>query len=201
MPSSLTYALGADLSSLCRIRLDVLLHALNATYNLTGEIWECGVYKGGSAVCMRAHMGADCRRTMRLFDTFEGIPEQGQYDTHPVGAFHGTAVDGIRALFAETPDVRIHPGMLPATFSGLEDSQISVAHIDVDQHDAVLACLAFIYPRMQAGGWIILDDYACPGCPGATRAVDTFMADKPEKVVVTLGTPQAWFVKGMEVAS
>ncbi len=89
----------------------------------------------------------------------------------------------------------IHAGLIPETFVGLEDSVISLAHIDVDQYQAVLDCLSFIYPRMLKGGWIVLDDYACPGCPGATRAVDEYLVDKPEKPVITDGTPQAVLIR------
>ena len=49
-----------------------------------------------------------------------------------------------------------------------------------------LAC-EFFYPRMQAGGILLFDDYGYPSCPRAREAVDEFFADKPEirQVMVT----------------
>jgi hypothetical protein len=36
---------------------------------------------------------------------------------------------------------------------------------------------------MQPGAVFVCDDYGFATCPGATRAVDEFLADKPEKLV------------------
>ncbi len=192
-----TRSRGESLSALCKARIEMLLHCLNSTRETPGEIWECGVYRGGSALCMKAHIGdASDVKTMRLFDTFEGIPVKGAHDIHPIGAFNETSEASVRALFEGASKVDIYKGLIPNVFAGLEDATISMAHIDVDQYQAVLDCLTFIYPRMPKGGIIVLDDYACPGCPGATIAVNEFLEGKPERIAITGGTPQAWFVKG-----
>jgi O-methyltransferase len=43
--------------------------------------------------------------------------------------------------------------------------------------------MRFFYPRLVPGGVILCDDYGFTTCPGVRRAVDEFMADKPEHVV------------------
>ena len=188
---------GVGLTCLCPTRLQFLYYAINSTSTLRGEIWECGTYRGGSAMCMKGQLIEEgSARVLRLFDTFEGMPVSGEWDTHAVGTFSETSKGGIYALFEGLEGVLIHPGIMPATFAGLEETRISLAHIDVDQYESVHACLAFVYPRMEEGGYLVLDDYNCPGCPGAKRAVDEFFADKPEPMMVTHGTPQVWYVKG-----
>jgi O-methyltransferase len=135
----------------------------------------------------------DSPRLVRAFDTFAGMPVSGPLDTHLVGAFE-VAAGKTEALLVPL-GVRIHSGVMPDTFVGLEGSAISVAHIDVDQYDSVRDCLAFIYPRLQSGGVVVIDDYNCHGCPGAKQAVDEFMVGKPETLRETPQTPQVWFQK------
>lgn len=162
-------------------RIDSLCLFMRNTTGQGGEYWECGTFRGECAIYVKQSMG-DSPRTMRLFDTFSGQPASGPYDTHPVGSMAGTSIEVVRDLFAGQSGVYIHQGIMPATFAGLEGTVISVANIDVDNHDAVKACLEFVYPRVPAGGYIALDDYGCPACPGAKKATDDFLADKPEKL-------------------
>lgn len=182
------------INGLYRPRLELFAQASKAIASVAGEIWECGVWRGASALAIRRLVAPT--KAMRLFDTFTGIPDKSEWDTHPIGAFKETSEQEVRVLFETEPNVTIHSGCIPQTFVGLDGSTISFAHIDVDQYQATLDCLTYIYPRLSPGGWIVCDDYGCPGCPGAKRAVDEFFADKPEKIVVYPGTTQIYLVKG-----
>lgn len=190
-------ALGTPLSCLCPLRIEILQSALQLTNDLVGEVWECGTYRAGTTLLMKAHLvQMDSPRLMRTFDTFTGMPVAGPLDSNPIGSFADTSLAAVKALLDPVGDtIIIHAGQMPATFAGLEDSIISVAHIDVDQYESVMECLTFIYPRMQVGGWVVIDDYNCAGCPGAHKAVDEFLADKPEVLRCTLETPQVAFKK------
>lgn len=174
-------------------RLAALCSFVDATTSQGGEYWECGTFRGDCAIVIKNHMGQSAR-TMRLFDTFSGQPASGPHDIHLVGSMAGTSQQIVEDLFAGQSGVHIHQGIMPATFSGLEDCIISVANIDVDNHDAVKACLEFVYPRVPPGGYIVLDDYGCPNCPGAKKATDDFLIGKPE-TLESLASPQVHFVK------
>jgi O-methyltransferase len=54
----------------------------------------------------------------------------------------------------------------------------------VDLTEPTRESLAFFYPRMESGGIIVCDDYGQSTSPGATQAVDRFLADKPEKMLM-----------------
>ena len=168
-------------------QLDVLRAAADAieTDQVGGEIWECGVYLGGSATVLAARFPL---RTIRLFDTFgPGIPERTERDPFiQLGQFAITTSDKerIQKHFEAHPNVRIHAGFIPATFDGLDASAIALAHIDVDTYQTYAACLAFIYPRLESGGCMVFDDYGHVHCDGATQAVDEFMALHPELSLV-----------------
>ena len=174
----------------------------HALYSLTrqalaldGEIWECGVFKGGTARMLASVIAAHSQgpRTLRLFDTFAGSP--------PIDDEHDVAYpkrdlttpeqkaelseEAVRGRLREYGFVRFHPGLIPGSFGGLESARIALAHIDVDLYQGVRGCCEFIYPRLVPGGVLVFDDYGYASCAGARRAVDAFFADKPEFPLVS----------------
>lgn len=64
----------------------------------------------------------------------------------------------------------------------------------MDLISATSHCIKYFYPRMTKGGIIIDDDYGAASCPGAKKAIDDFMKDKTEKVIL-LPTTQAVIIK------
>lgn len=175
-------------------RSHVLQKLATQATRLGGEVWECGVYRGGTAMLL-SDVAADA--TLRLFDTFEGMPEvDTARDCHRAGDFADTNVESVRQ---RVPRALFHKGFIPDTFAGLEDSQIAFAHVDVDLYRSVLDCCRFIYPRLLPGGFLIFDDYGFPTCFGARQAVDEFFLDKPE-VPLVLPTGQALVFKAARTA-
>lgn len=164
-------------------RLYGLFVAVRNALAIDGEVWECGVYRGGSARMLeRLLRDAHDGRPLRLFDTFTGLPNPNvDHDLLRGGAFADTSADEIAEL---VPTASIRAGLIPGTFVGLEGSRIALAHIDVDLHDSVRDCVAFIYPRLVPGAWLVFDDYGGQTTPGARAAVDEFFADKPETPLV-----------------
>jgi len=171
--------------------------ALQST-NIAGQFYECGVYKGGSALLLGQLVANHCKHAnteLHLFDTFEGMPETDQEkDVHRRGDFSDLLFEEVRAKFKHMPHVRIHRGYIPATFAGLEDHRLAFAHIDVDIYQSVLDCCNFVYPKLNPGGTMIFDDYGFASCPGARQAVDAFFSDKRERPIV-LPTGQAFIFK------
>lgn len=162
-------------------RLSILYNFCNQA---EGEVWECGVYKGGTAVAL-----SKFGRTTRLFDTFEGMPQVSRFDNyHRAGDFK-VKDDVISKLKAD--NVSVYKGYIPETFKGLEDCQIGFAHIDVDIYQSVMDCCQFIEPRLIKGGIMIFDDYGFRTCKGAKLACDTYFGDK----LIRLKTKQAMFIK------
>jgi len=176
-------------------RCYVLYTLASQALRLNGEFWECGVYKGGTAMLLTALIGQDKASQpsvkLHLFDTFEGMPStDAQRDLHRRGDFSDTSLESVKSRVSGGGIAIFHKGLIPDTFSGMEDSKISFAHIDVDIYQSVLDCCSFIYPRLIPGGFIVFDDYGQPSCPGARQAVDAFFEDKPEQPLV-LATGQA----------
>lgn len=161
---------------------------------LKEAFWECGVYMGGTAMMFANLLAAKDpagATKLHLFDTFEGMPDTDpEKDLHKSGDFADTNVERVRKRVGHSNRVAFHKGFIPKTFAGMENTKIAFAHIDVDIYQSVWDCCAFIYPRLVAGGFMVFDDYGFPSCPGASKAVDDFFADKLEKPLI-LPTGQA----------
>ena len=161
---------------------------------LEGEIWECGVFKGGTAAMLAEIIErADLPevRFLRLFDTFTGMPQtDGTRDFHHPGDFSKTNLEAVKKVVGDRSFVSYEAGLIPDTFQGYESTRIGFAHVDVDIYQSVMDCCRFIYPRLVDGGIMVFDDYGFPTCPGARQAVDEYFAGK-NAVPLCLPTGQA----------
>ena len=168
------YALAKPNTLVSADRCYILWALLRQAIHVNGDIWECGVYKGGTAAMMAAVLrDAKLSKKLFLFDTFEGMPEtDAKRDWHKRGEFSDTSVEAVSNYVGCEEFCDVRKGYMPATFQGLESAKIALAHIDVDIYKSILDCLGFVWPRLSPGGFIIFDDYGFPSCPGARFAVD-----------------------------
>lgn len=173
---------------------------LQQALHLPGDIWECGVYHGGTASVMAALIAeSNTKKLLYLFDTFTGLPKPDrERDLHSEGEFGGTDLVEI-ATFINRPEIcRFRPGLLPNTFAGLEGRRIAFAHLDLDLYRSTRDALQFVWPRLSMGGILVIDDYGFPACPGARIAVDEFFAeDRCQPLCLANG--QAIVFKGIGV--
>jgi len=155
-----------------------------AKEGIGGDLLELGVYKGGTAAVL-ATIARKLGRTLYLLDTFEGFAAadlQG-IDADKGMNFADTSVEAVRALVGET-NVRFLKGYFPATAADLPpEGRYGLVHIDCDLYAPIKSALAYFYPRMVPGGFLIVHDYSSLHWNGAEQAVDEFFADKPECVV------------------
>jgi O-methyltransferase len=175
-------------------RCHVLYSLLRQAMTVEGEVWECGVYKGGTAAMMAALLSG--QKTLRLFDTYEGMPQtDAERDWHKTGDFADTSLESVRQFVLSNGPAEFHAGFIPDTFAGLAASRIAFAHIDLDIYQSILDSLDFIWPRLTSGGFIVFDDYGFASCAGARQAVDQFFARTPY-VPLVLPTGQAVVFNG-----
>jgi len=147
-----------------------------------GDTVECGAYDGLSSLMM-------CRATQpgrvhHVFDSFEGVSDPGEYDGDYWNRGDLAASEELLRSNLAGFDVETYEGWIPDRFDEVAHQQFCLVHIDVDLYQPTLDSLAFFYPRTVDRGVIVLDDYGFANCPGATKAVDEYMADKPETVVM-----------------
>jgi O-methyltransferase len=173
----------------------VLFSLAHQCSSLSGEWWECGVYRGGTALLLRGLRDQLCPQThLRLFDTFGGMPKtRADKDVHVEGDFMDTSLQAVQTVVGNE-NVSFHKGTIPGSFTDVPSNALSLVHIDLDIYDGILSSCERVYDRMTRGGMIVFDDYGFPSCPGARAAVDEFFSGKPEFPLV-LPTGQALVTK------
>lgn len=185
----------ATLASHTLVTIDscYILHTLlNQALSVEGDVWECGVYRGGTAALFAKVIAESGKaKKLYLFDTFTGMPATDKTrDLHSKGDFSDTSAEAVEA-YINSPNIAVlQKGYIPDTFSGLESHRIAFAHIDVDIYKSVMDSLSFIWPRLSPGGFLVIDDYGFPSCPGARQAVDEFFAKRNVRPLC-LSTAQA----------
>jgi O-methyltransferase len=179
-------------------RAHILFSCARQATAVDGDFIECGVYQGGTAMIIQRALraaGAETRKRLLLFDTFEGMPENDATgDSFRSGEMNDTSYEAVLERVSAGGNTVAFKGVIPATFGAVQDSRFAFAHVDVDIYKSIKDCCEFIYPRLTAGGWMIFDDYGFPSCAGGKRAIDEFFAETPE-VPIVLPTGQALVVK------
>jgi len=155
------------------------------TKQTAGDVVECGTARGGSAALMGLtlkQIGA--KRTLWVFDTFEGLPpptlDDPDYETAKlyIGECRGE-LEEVTALFKELgilSNSRLVKGRFQETLPGCPIEKISMLHIDGDWYESVRTCLDHLYERVSPGGIIQIDDYG--HWAGARKAVDEFLLER-----------------------
>jgi hypothetical protein len=152
---------------------------------IPGDFIETGAWRGGVCILARGIFkayGID-DRDVWVADSFEGIPPVGD-DAHPDDvrlAMHQhnevLAVDEetVRTNFARygllDDQVRFLAGLFRDTLPGAPIERLAVLRLDGDLYESTMDALHNLYPKLSAGGYVIIDDYLVPGC---RAAVDEF---------------------------
>ena len=160
---------------------------------LDGAIVECGVAAGSSfAQMIKASIDSGIKRKYYGFDSFEGIPygtiediiQPGTglpIDTNLKGSSGVTVHDlaGVESNLKEwgvwSDDVILVKGWFEDTLPLNDIGEISVLRLDGDLYSSTKICLEHLYPKVQKGGLVIIDDYELAGC---YKAVNDFIEGK-----------------------
>lgn len=160
-----------------------------------GDLVEVGVWRGGTAALVASVLPG---KQMHLFDTFAGVAKaDGAFDTLYSGGEHAdTATDIVEQLFsAASRTARFHVGIFPDDTLGELPETVAMAHIDVDTYGSAKESFRAIWPRVQAGGMLIFDDYGFFGCEGVAQAVTELRGDLDDAVFVHNLNGHGLFIK------
>ena len=165
-------------------RLTSLQHCVETVLaeNIPGDLIECGVWRGGACILMRAVLAAygDETRRVWLADSFEGVPppdtanyKEDKVPWYSLGLHHAAPVlavseADVRANFERygllDEQVRFLPGWFKDTLPDAPIDRIAVLRLDGDLYESTIQGLDALYPRLSPGGFCIIDDYNIKGC-------------------------------------
>jgi O-methyltransferase len=174
---------------LSRERLDAIQSCIEdvLAHDVPGDCIECGVWRGGGSMLMRAVLDAHGAgdRTVWLADSFAGLPEPDpRYPADTGSTFHeaadylAVAQADVRANFERFDlmgdNVRFLAGWFKDTLPGLTEQTWAVIRLDGDMYESTIDGIANLYPRLSVGGWVIVDDYKT--IEACRRAIDDYRA-------------------------
>jgi O-methyltransferase len=169
---------------------------------VAGDIVECGVWRGGSSMLAALTLlsAGQRDRGLYLYDTFSGMPDPGERDV----AFDGydapanwpqvkddkasdvlayADLETVRRNLASTgyPAARVAfvQGKVEDTIPGMVPQEISLLRLDTDWYQSTKHELEHLYPRLQRGGVLIVDDYG--HWKGSRDAVDEYFTANPPR--------------------
>ena len=150
--------------------------------NVPGDLIECGAWRGGACIFMRAVLAAygDRTRTVWVADSFEGLPKPGAGSEDAriwEGGEMAVSLDEVRGNFARygllDGQVRFLKGFFIDTLPQAPVERLALMRVDGDLYDSVIQTLQYLYPKLSVGGYVLLDDYH-QKLPPAVKAVDDY---------------------------
>src|SRR5258708_17852902 len=150
---------------------------------IPGDLVECGVWRGGSAMLMASTLLAHGRtdRTIWLYDTFDGVLPPGDDDVQEMSGRRAAEILAEQERTADNPFWgiaprtqvehnlqrtgypmhRFHlvPGDVLATIPREGPEAISLLRLYTDSYASTSHVLQQLYPSLSAGGVLIVDDY------------------------------------------
>lgn len=177
----------------------MLWQLMRLVSDVPGNSAECGVFEGASSwlICSALEGSG---KVHHLFDSFEGLsaPETADGAHWRGGDLAAAEAVVARNLSAFSDMIVFHKGWIPERFADVKNESFCFVHIDVDLRQPTFDSIDFFYPRLSPGAVLLCDDYGCTTCPGATFAIDEYLADKPEKMIA-LDAGGGFFIKGFPV--
>jgi hypothetical protein len=178
---------------------------------IPGDFVECGVWRGGNSIIAADVFGRQPgnARRIRLFDTFAGMTEPtdddftnldgvsarikfeaSRRDSHNDWCY--ASLEDVRNNFAQagllSDKVHFVKGDVCETLkdAGALPESIAVLRLDTDWYESTRMELEVLWPRLQPGGVLMIDDYGHWG--GAKKAVDEFFAQRARPLLQYIDT-------------
>jgi hypothetical protein len=172
------------------LKLENVLHFLEETNSIAGDVIECGVYKGGTLVAMALWLRRiESSRMVHGFDSFAGFPQPSSIDfaggkRATPGRLGDTAEELViqkARRFSVEDKIILHAGFFEDTLPRFPASSLSLIHLDCDLYESYRIALYHLWPKLLPGGVVVFDEFADPAWPGARKAIDELFQDKIEK--------------------
>jgi hypothetical protein len=172
-------------------RLDTIQECIETLLvdDVPGDLVEVGAWRGGGSIFLRAVLvayGVSDRRVW-VADSFAGFPDDRDREpadrgidfTGGLGAdFFAVDVATVRANFASygllDDQVEFLEGLFHQTLPAAPIDTIALLLLDGDMYGSTSDALRSLYPKVPAGGFVIIDDYGW--CDNCRRAVEEFRA-------------------------
>ena len=146
-------------------RLEYIKSFVIQTTHLKGDMAEAGVSKGDSAEAICKAKG---EKTLHLFDTFTGLPEEMFTPIDSIDRVSRTYIypnayeaplEAVQERLSKYDNLYFYKGIIPKTFKGIWRKKYCFIHIDLDLYKSTLEALKYFLPKRVKGGIIMIHNY------------------------------------------
>jgi hypothetical protein len=107
---------------------------------------------------------------------------------------YADAVDAVSERFKEFPNVRLVKGLVPEVLGSIDILELNFIHIDLNAAQPEVAALKILFPHLNNGGIVLLDDYGFPETT-ETRIAHDNLALQFGYDILSLPTGQGLIIK------
>lgn len=152
-----------------RWRCYTLMKCAERARDVEGDFVECGVDRGGTAMCVVDYIGREAftDRLFYLFDTYEGVVAE-QMTSEETGLSklpetrYPDVYEHVVKTYSDMPFAKVVRGRVPDTLSEFKPGPVAYLHIDMNVAMPECAALEFYWPHLSKGAPVIFDDYGFP---------------------------------------
>lgn len=156
-----------------RRRLDNITECLDLIRqeNISGDLAETGVWRGGATILMRGYLEAWNIKDRKVWvaDSFEGMPVPSAPEDHGHD-FSSTNVPILAISLAEVQEnfrrykllddqVQFLKGWFSDTLRTAPIDRLALLRLDGDLYESTMDSLLALYDKVSSGGFIIVDDF------------------------------------------
>jgi len=173
-----------------------------AKFKISGDIVECGVWKGGSMMLAALSLIKfnDISRKIYLYDTYEGMSEPTLHDIRiydnykAKNKWHQLKKSNLKWDYASLEEVKKNlystkyrkenlkfiKGKVEETIPKTIPEKIAILRLDTDWYESTYHELSHLFPKIVKYGILILDDYG--HWKGAKEATDKYFRENNIKI-------------------
>lgn len=180
------------------IRMWSLINSLKKIVNekIDGDIVECGIWRGGNIILINKILEEQkIHKKIYCYDTFEGMDIADNVDKELSSGQSASkmiesddyykcksSLDDTKKIISQnvedTKDIIFIKGKVEDTLMVKKNlpKKISICRLDTDYYSSTKIELEILYPLIEPGGILIIDDYG--HWSGCKKAVDEYFKDK-----------------------
>jgi O-methyltransferase len=147
---------------------------------IEGDVIETGVWKGGAVIFMKGVLDLlNANKKVFVADSFSGLPKpngdkypKDSNDIHHTFSELSISEDEVKKNFIKynllDDKVIFLKGWFKDTLSKIEENQkFCLIRLDGDMYESTMDSITNLYPKLNPGGYIIVDDFCLQPCVDA----------------------------------